>query len=315
MSMKSVITKQQCDICRDELIKLLSKKSTSYLFQKPIDLMLAPYKMTLSNGSKQFNTELKALKQYFKLSDSEINELIGIKMVYDSNGDWSPINKLNTNYYDLAVLVTDIFQRKHCLCVIYNEIKNNNMSSLHNLIKVMNERPNDIYNVFLKGKYDKYVVHNRRNTILGNESEDYTIDMMTNLGYDLVYQASEGSPIDTKLGVDLIFEKDGDVFRVQVKTVGSITKVDETPCQVSVDYPENKKGGFKVYKRNPIYVKTNNVDLLVFVSGKNFLCIKKYIPFTETSQNPLKCNFSPRTEFPANDEYIDRASVIHQYME
>ena len=306
MSMKTVITKEQCDICRNDLIKLLDKKSTSYMFQKSIDKILEPYKLSLSKGSNQYNTELDALTKYFKLSESEINQLLDIKMVYDSNGDWSPINKLNTNYSDLAVFITDIFQRKHCLCVIYNEIKNNNMSSLHNLIKVMNERPTDIYNVFLKGKYDNYVVSNRRNTILGNDSEEYTIDTMTNLGYNLIYQASEGSPIDTKLGVDLIFEKNGDIFRVQVKTVGSITKVKETPCQVKLNNPNKKSGGFEIYKRNPIYVKENNVDLLTFVSKEYFLCIIKKKPFTDN------CDYSPKEVFPVNDVYIDIDSVIHQ---
>jgi len=313
--MEIVITKEQCDLCREDLIKLLNTKSTANMFMKSIDLMLEPFKLGLSQGSNQYDYEKNALKKYFNYSEDKINDLLDIKMIYDDEGNWSPINKLNTNYSDLAIFITDVLQRKHCLCEVYRDLNNGDKSILNRLINAIEQNPTKMFETFLKGKYDLYITNNRRNTILGDQSEQYTIEKMTEFGYDLVYQASEGSPIDTKLGVDLIFEKDGEIFRVQVKTVGSIKEVDETPCDKSNKDLNKQRGGFYIYKRNKIYVKSQNVDLLVFVSGKNFLCLRKYQPISVESLNPLICNNVPVNEFPVNNDYIDHESVIHKYIQ
>jgi hypothetical protein len=313
--MEIVITKEQCDLCREDLIKLLGRPTTVTMFKNSIDLMLEPYKTGMPKDSEQYKYDKGALTKYFDFTEEEINRLLGIRLVYDDEGNWHPVNKLNTNYSDLAIFITDILQRKHCLCEVYRDLNNGDKSILNRLINAIEQNPTKMFETFLKGKYESYITNNRRNTIVGDKTEIYAIEKMTEFGYNLVYHASEGSSIDTKLGVDMIFEKDGEIFKVQVKTVGTIKEVDETPCDKSSEGLNKQRGGFYIFKKNPIRYISAYTDLLIFIKDKNFLCLRKYQPISVESLNPLICNNVPVNEFPVNNDYIDHESVVHKYIQ
>ncbi len=318
--MEILITQEQFESvclnekCINELTTLLNTVETKKFFRRPIDVALDRHKQYMPKNSEQYKKDKDILKRFFNFDDKRIDDVMSIKMMYDDDGNWMPINKLNTNYSDLAVLITDILiDEKYCVCKIVENLKTNKYSEvkeINNLSNQMFDRPEHYYQKYLKGNYDKYIQNNRLNTTKGDKSEEFVIDEMTKLGYNLIYRASEGSPIDTKLGVDMIFEKDGDIFKTQVKSVGSLSKLDQTPCDM-VSSGIKEKGGYKVFKRNRITVNEQYVDYLVFTSGKKMLVLKKYQPVSIESIKPLKCVAKPINEFPKNNTFIDKESVVY----
>ena len=317
--MEVIITKKQFDEvcltegCVSELKTLLNNVGTKNTFRKPIDLMLERHKVPLDKDSKQFKKDSDVLRKYFNFSDEEIDKLMDIKMIYDDNGKWTPINKLNTNYSDLSVLVVDILVKEgKCICKIVEDLKKKDNTVILDLADRMTKEPEYFYQTYLKGNFDKYVENNRRNTLRGNETELFVVDELVKLGYKIIFVADEGSPIDTKLSVDIIMEKDNKAFKFQVKSIGSITELKETPCDIS--NPGIKEpGGFKVFKKNQIHFNDSYIDYLVFVAPKNkMLVMKRYQPVTIDSIRPLACSAKPINEFPKNNIYIDHESVVYQ---
>lgn len=300
--------------CITELTSLLNDVITKKIFRKSIDVMLDRHKKYLNPESKQYKKDANILKKYFNFSDDKIKDIMKIKMVYDNDNNWTPINKLNTNYSDLSVLVTDILVgEEECICKLVEDFKKGGLSFLFSLANKINKDPEKYYRKYVKGNFEKYVENNRRNTRLGDESELFAISEMEKLGYNLIYITSEGSPIDTKIGVDAIMEKDGEIYKIQVKTIGSLTNLQVTPCDIS-NPGIKKKGGVKVFKRNRIDVNEQYVDYLVFIvpKTKRMLVLKKFQPISIESIKPLMCVAKPINEFPKNNTYIDHESIIYQ---
>jgi len=300
--------------CITELTSLLNDVSTKKIFRKSIDVMLDRHKKYLNPESEQYKKDANILTKYFNFSDDKIRDIMKIKMVYDNGNNWTPINKLNTNYSDLSVLVTDILiGEEECICKLVEDLKKGGLSFLFSLVNKINKDPEKYYRKYVKGNFEKYVENNRRNTKLGDESEFFAISEMKKLGYKLIYLTSEGSPIDTKIGVDAIMEKDGEIYKIQVKTIGSLTNLQVTPCDIS-NPGIKKKGGVKVFKRNRIDVNEQYVDYLVFIvpKTKKMLVLKKFQPISIESIKPLMCVAKPINEFPKNNTYIDHESIIYQ---
>lgn len=310
--------------CIKEMILLLNKVETKHIFKKPIDMILGDIRSPLDPNSDLYNEVYNILRRYkdkFKLSDDQINDLMSIRMVYDKDNNWHPINKLNTNYSDLSILVTDILKGEGgCICKLVEDLKKGHKQFLIDLSNKILDNPEYYYKKYLDGKFDKYIDNNRKNTLVGVENELYGISEIENkLGCKLVYMSSEGSPIDTKLGVDVIMEKNGKPFTVQIKTVSSLMWVNETPCQMSnKNIPSN--GGVKYFVRNQFYINENYVDFLVLISGKGenkkMVMLKKYLPVKVKSFNPLVCVplEVPLKHFPTikGQGYIDLETIVYK---
>ena len=317
--MEIKVTEQQYEeycknpTCVVELTKLLNTPKTKSIFRYPIDDALDRHKMYMPKESKQYKEDSAALKNYLGYDDEKIDQVMKIRMMYDEEGNWMSINKLNTNYSDLSVLVTDILvDEGECVCAIVEQLKNENYSSLESLAKKIKREPEHYYQKYLKGNYGKYTENNKKNTTVGNASEMFAAKLLEeNLDYKLVFMASEGSPIDTKLGIDMIMEKFGKYYTFQVKSVSSLSRIKETPCDIS--NPGLKEpGGFKVFKRNRITVNESNVDFLVFITpNKRMLVMRKFQPISIESVKPLSCTATPINSFPTNNTYIDYESVVY----
>lgn len=310
--------------CINNFKKKLNTPRTRNTFQKPIDLMLKDIRKVLDPNSEQFKKDADILKTYFNYSDKKVNSLMNIKMVYDDNNDWVPINKLNTNYSDLSILITDILIGEgECICKRLDDLNNGNGSFMLELSNKMLSNPEYYYTKYLEGKFDDYVLNNRKNTSTGTENEIFAVSEMEKFGYELNYMASEGSPIDTKLGVDAIMSKDGKTYKIQIKTVNSLNSVEETSCdKINPEILNSKKkGGVRVYSRNGVYIMENNIDYLILVApvtkknggGKSMIVLRKYQPVTVTL-NPLFCVATPINKFPTPKGlgFIDHESIVHK---
>ena len=80
--------------------------------EKTIDAILEPKKSNLTDEDIQDNIDgAEILLENGKITKENYNnfvkELKSKKLVYDTNGNWMPVNKLNTNFFDLAELLTD----------------------------------------------------------------------------------------------------------------------------------------------------------------------------------------------------------------
>ena len=292
--------------CIDNFKKKLNAPRTRKTFQGSIDLMLKDVRKVLNPDSDQYKKDVDVLRTYFNYSDKKVDNLMNIKMVYDDNNDWVPINKLNTNYSDLSVLITDILIGEgECICKRLDDLNDGNGSFMLKLVDKIMSDPGYYYTKYLEGKFDNYVLNNRKNTSTGTDNEIYAVSEMEKLGYELNYMASEGSPIDTKLGVN------------------SLDAVEETSCdKVNPEILNSKKkGGIRVYSRNGVYIMENNIDYLILVApvtknnggGKSMIVLRKYQPVTVTL-NPLFCVATSINKFPTPKGlgFIDHESIIYK---
>jgi hypothetical protein len=158
--------------------------------------------------------------------DSFIKELPNMKLVYD-DGMWHPVNKLNTNYSDLAELLSSIL------------IKAKDQGSLaaSNIVEVIDgtNDENTIKGILLKYKNNLHILFEKYldgpnellqftknikvNSAFGEKMENDVVAAFEKIGYKLLYQGGDGNFVDMKFSVDIIMETPkGNVKTIQVKS-------------------------------------------------------------------------------------------------
>ena len=306
------IIKENSNSCDADLFKKINNRYILNTFKKPIEEMIKPHTQNWNGDRKKYEEILNLIGKAPELHDS----ILDMKFVYDENGNWTRINKLNTNYSDTARLVIDILSNEgEDLCQILEMLNNNDKSKLTELALKIQNNPEQYYQEYLYTNTERYTENNSRNTKIGDKSEQDVVNFLSNnYKWTLIYQSTEGSPIDTKLGIDLIMKtKDGRIAKIQVKTVGSITKVNQTPCEENGTKFTNKTqpGGYMIYSRSGVHIRPNDINLVAYVtkSGK-ILIVKKYMPVTVVG---MKCVDTPVNQFPSNPKgsfYVDHESVV-----
>lgn len=309
--LKKVI-KENENLCEEDLYAKLNNRQILTIFKKPIEDMFEPHTQNWNGDREKYKEILNLIGKAPELHDS----ILDMKFVYDENGNWTRINKLNSNYSDTARLVIDILSNEgEDLCQILEMLNNNDKSKLTELALKIQNNLEQYYQEYLTTNTDRYTENNTKNTKVGDKSEQDVIDLLTKkYSWQLIYQATEGSPIDTKLGIDIIMRtKDGRIAKIQVKTVGSIKEVSQTPCEEDGTKFTNKQrpGGYLVYSRGGVFIRPNDINLVAYVttSGK-ILLVKKYMPVTVVG---MKCVDTPVNKFPSNPRgsfYVDHESVV-----
>jgi hypothetical protein len=219
-------------------------KSDGLGFQSAIESIIATMSTTINfNNDPKYQLPLKFLKKTGRFDDPNDYRFIerlpngnyyakcidNFNQVLDSNGNYDPVNKLNTNYSDLAELIYDILEKENPSLILsslkldqtsFKEILSNFFNGI-NLKDLINKNIPDIR---------KYVSNNRVMTSIGNNVENFVKDKFESLinkngdkSYKCVYQGGDGDPIDMVYGVDLIIGKIGthDFKLVQVKASSS----------------------------------------------------------------------------------------------
>lgn len=298
--------------CSDRLFKKLNKRTTLNFFRSAIEKMIEPHLQDWKGDRKKYEDNLTLIGK----TPEQINDILNMKFVYDKEGNWSRINKLNTNYSDIAVLVIDIFTKEgRNLCEILNNLEKGNTSDLTSLATVIKNNSEKYFKEYLESGDEKYTTNNKRNTDIGDKAEEEVIKFLQdNYKWTLIYQAVEGSPIDTKLGIDIIMKSDkGIIAKIQVKGIGSITKVPKTPCEENGTKFEHKKrpGGFSVYSYNGVHIRPQDINLVAYVDKKgSILIVRGFSPVTIVNN---KCIDEPTRQFPSNPRgsfYVDYESVV-----
>lgn len=297
--------------CSEELLKLLNKFSTVDIFRPAIEKMLDPHKESWKGDRGKYEEILKLIGK----SSNQIDKILDTKFIYDKDGNWRRINKLNTNYSDIAILVIDILQNEqNNLCDIVEKLKQNDFSDLKNLASSIMSNSEKYYEDYLAPDDEKYTINNQKNTELGDRMEKMTIELLESYGWELIYQSAEGSPIDTKLGIDIIMRaKSGKLAKIQVKGVGNISQVSMTDCEKGGGKFTNKKksGGYFVNSRRGVKIRPYDINLVVYANDKGeILVVKKYSPI---SRENGKCVDREVIDFPSSSKgpfYVDHESVV-----
>lgn len=161
------------------------------------------------------------------------------RMIY-VDGEWSWLNKLDTNVYAHVTLLSDyfefLFNFEDSFKKIAFDIVEVGDFEFKELVKKYVYLDKNIYGldfeiylgVTFPERFDleKYVGVIKGNTERGDRSELKAINYIMNKGWKIIHQGSNGDLIDILLGIDLIIEKAGAIRTVQVKSY-SINYIDK----------------------------------------------------------------------------------------
>lgn len=253
------------DIYKDtinELLRLLKNdtRDVNDDYQLPLSLL---YK------TKKFNIE--------KIGDKYHSSLLkNVSKVIDEDGNWSFVNKLNTNYSDLFDFIVDYICQTGKIWMVLNEkttesltkyLKGNLKYFINNFLEYF-----DIEDLF------NYTQNAKRNTIYGEKTENEVIQFLELSGIKIAYQGGNGDAIDMLMGIDLIGQdKNGIVYTFQVKSSkyqildainrNKYTKINALICP-SID-------GYEAYIGGNFYT-FNKKGFTIPYPGKPLISILKY---------------------------------------
>jgi len=135
-----------------------------------------------------------------KKNDFIENNVINNKLVY-LNGEWQPINKLNTNYYDLAELLTElIYKNKNntTFQAIIKDPKTTLMRMKSELEKMIEDYFDDPMMLL------DYTKNIQRTTQQGESAERRVKEHLQDNDFKVEYEGGNGDLIDMVFGTDLI---------------------------------------------------------------------------------------------------------------
>ena len=237
--------------------------------QKVIDDILKPLETKLSEEEKNKHIfGANVLRSNGKITESQYNNFIdklsNRTLIYtDENGDidpkgkWHYVNKLNTNYYDLAELLTELLIRSYNNNSVVSESiirsligKSSDDETKNVLLKHKHKLP-QLFNDYLKSPQEllKFTNAIQRTSMMGEKLEDDIVKRLTDIGYDVIYQGGNGDYIDMVYSIDFIIKGKDKVYTVQSKT---------TQNQVDKFINDIGRGKYK------------EVDLLIYPSNTKY---------------------------------------------
>lgn len=141
--------------------------------------------------------------------------LVDAGLVLDENGEYHYVNKLNTNYSDLAELITELLVKGGKVDALVNKNELGIKKYLENIKPVLFR----LIQKYFKAEDLKQFVRNTVGlTKMGDEAEDYAGEVLHKYGMTQMYQGGNGDFIDMMFGVDLIMDYQGRTITCQVKS-------------------------------------------------------------------------------------------------
>lgn len=162
------------------------------------------------------------LKRDFETTD--INQVLDqVRLVFEDD-EYHFVNKLNTNYSDLAELITQMFIKvddsKEMYTTAFGERGIADVSDeelKEGLLRVKDRFEGILNDKFTFDDIKTYVNNSKRNSDFGDSGENIVANFLKDQDFDVVFQGGDGNFIDMKFGVDLIVYKDGRFYSIQVK--------------------------------------------------------------------------------------------------
>ena len=141
---QSEMLSETVSVCEKELFEYLNERETVKIFKSAIDEVLKFKKKDWRdfNNVDQYTKILKIIGK----SEEEIKDILDMKFVYDEQGNWDRINKLNTNYTDLANLIIDVLKSANkSLCSYVEPLRDGDNSLLKSLADRIKSNPSVFY--------------------------------------------------------------------------------------------------------------------------------------------------------------------------
>ena len=211
-----------------------------YGLKEVINELLSKHKIT-DDSIDEYQDALKILKETGRFDDIFIEDgkyrhekFKSTSLVYDINGEYHYVNKLNTNRGDLSELLTKIiFEKKLGYVSNYTEddlkeflIKHRNI-----IVDYINEK----FNI---DDIKEFTRNSKSNTEYGEKVEKYVESILNKSGFTTVIQSKgDGDFIDMIFGIDLIMDYKGRIILCQVKpTVKQSISASENNYYRRIDY-------------------------------------------------------------------------------
>ena len=147
--------------------------------------------------------------------------LVNKGLVFDENGEYDYVNKLNTNYSDLSELLTTAIIKAGK----FDEVKDLSTADLKSyLLRRKSNIKSLIDSVMSTNDLRSFTRNTKGNTKRGDDAEDYACGVMEKFGMKKIYQGGNGDFIDMVFGIDLIMKYKDRVITCQVKSHESLAK-------------------------------------------------------------------------------------------
>jgi hypothetical protein len=217
------------------------------------------------------NQFIEGLRLLYRTGKYSRNYIIQIKNMIDESrlvykdGEWHHVNKLNTNYSDLAELLT---------CYLY-DTKREELNTIIDLFDKQSPKQVISYIKPMLGGFKDYFSldelmsftrNSTENTRVGESSEDEVVSLLETNGLNIDYVGGNGDFLDMKFGVDII----ADMKLIQVKA--SIKSVKRIRRQIDWVAVSNQYQGVGVYDKQGNVVIHNGNRLC-----EGVLCSKKVV--------------------------------------
>ena len=140
--------------------------------------------------------------------------MVDKNVLYDDNGNWHFVNKLNTNYADLAELLTELLIRGGVADIISNKTKE---SLKKYLLGIKPKLLTVLDRYFSLDEYKEFIRNTKYLSQIGEDAEDEVKKVLEKFGMKTLYEGGHGDYIDMLFGIDLIMDYKGRVYTIQVK--------------------------------------------------------------------------------------------------
>lgn len=204
--------------------------------EKIIDEILDPLKINIRQ--EEINKHIfgiNLLKNNGNISEIQHNNFIknlpNRKLVYtnnnreiDSNGVWDYVNKLNTNYSDIADILTELLIRSYPEGDFVDFVgtllsKDSDEESKNILLKHKHKIP-QLFTTYLTSPME--LLNFTKNAVInsdyGEKLENNIIKKLKSNGAELLYQGGNGDFIDMLLSVDFIIKTKKGISTIQSKS-------------------------------------------------------------------------------------------------
>lgn len=236
--------------------------------EKIIDKILDPLKINIRQ--EEINKHIfgiNLLKNNGNISEIQYNNFIknlpNKKLVYtnnnreiDSNGVWDYVNKLNTNYSDIADILTELLIRSYPEGDFVDFVgtllsKDSDEESKNILLKHKHKIP-QLFTTYLTSPME--LLNFTKNAVInsdyGEKLENNIIKKLKTKGAELLYQGGNGDFIDMLLSVDFIIKTKKGISTIQSKSNESQLN------KFIIDYNNGKHKAVDlvIYPKNSKYV-------------------------------------------------------------
>jgi len=223
-------------VYKKEGLELVKKEVLG--IEKIIDKILDPLKSNIRQEEIDKHIfGINLLKNNGNISEIQHNDFIknlpNRKLVYtnnngeiDSNGVWNYVNKLNTNYSDIADILTELLIRSYTNGSLNSKniidsllSKDSDEESKNILLKHKHKIP-QLFTTYLTSPMEllNFTNNIKVNSDYGEKLENNIIKKLKSDGAELLYQGGNGDFIDMLLSVDFIIKTKKGISTIQSKS-------------------------------------------------------------------------------------------------